>query len=527
MFENTKTQDNTKIVQNLKLFDLPLSLVFNDKKYTYAEYNSVANSITIENITDFVDKRGTLNLGSTVLADIHLLKNDSKYIVHTGSVFSRPDIHFLTNAHVTVSAEFKSIPLPVEDVLDLQPGSLIKSTQSIEDDDLLEMRVEDKIFAYANAATINDNYACVFSKILFDKKSINKLSRNEKPSVQLRPVFAKQTRTMYEVLSFEVDSVIEFDKTISNPIEIVSLGNTILAHVIVVNRKICFRVQQIKNSQNSNNQLVVSETPEKSDIELNFDFNKVAVIIKKYIDQLLNSQQAQPIPQSNLKNYKDLNTLLKSINTEDIAYLIKNEHPQLISYILSLLSTEKSRLVLELIDPSIQYDIIERLVLQKPVDAVIKKHVFEKLLKKMQNTYISNTYKASGINDAVSLLKNVDKMVEKQIIENIEVNNPDLAVEIQDQLFKFEDIIKLNDEATIYLLYELDIQDLASALIGSDKSIKNHFINLLSEKEKAKLFEAITQNSAISNDEVIKAQKQMINMLRILEQQGKIELPRS
>lgn len=73
----------------------------------------------------------------------------------------------------------------------------------------------------------------------------------------------------------------------------------------------------------------------------------------------------------------------------------------------------------------------------------------------------------------VDLLGRVDRTTERLIIEQLSETHPELADEVKNMMFTFEDVIQLDDRAVQTLLREVDGKDLATALKGVGPDVRD------------------------------------------------------
>jgi len=73
-------------------------------------------------------------------------------------------------------------------------------------------------------------------------------------------------------------------------------------------------------------------------------------------------------------------------------------------------------------------------------------------------------------------LNNVDRGTEKYIMETLEVEDTDLAEEIKKRMFVFEDILTLDNRSIQRFLREVDNNQLAIALKGTNDEVKNKIL---------------------------------------------------
>ena len=86
-------------------------------------------------------------------------------------------------------------------------------------------------------------------------------------------------------------------------------------------------------------------------------------------------------------------------------------------------------------------------------------------------------------------------------MENLEIEEPELADEIRKKMFVFEDILLLDDRAIQRVLREVDNNDLAIALKGANEQVQNAIFNNLS-KRMAMTFCGLRIDSGVEEEQV-------------------------
>lgn len=87
-----------------------------------------------------------------------------------------------------------------------------------------------------------------------------------------------------------------------------------------------------------------------------------------------------------------------------------------------------------------------------------------------------------GVDAIVEILNTVDRGTEKHIMESMEIEDPELADEIRKKMFVFEDILSLDDRSVQRVLREVDNNELAIALKGSNEEVQNLIFSNLSKR---------------------------------------------
>lgn len=233
-----------------------------------------------------------------------------------------------------------------------------------------------------------------------------------------------------------------------------------------------------------------------------------------------------------------INRLTSSLQTKPFDFIrrtdpvhltnfIQNEHPQTIALILSYLDPQKAAHILSALPHEIQADVAKRIATMDRTSPEILREV-ERVLERKLSTLASEDFtSAGGIDAVVAILNNADRSTERNIIEALEEDDPDLAEEIKKKMFVFEDIITLDDRSIQKVLRHVDTNDLAKALKAVDPEVQDKVFRNMSKRAAQMLKEDMEYMGPIRLKDVEEAQQKIVNIIRKLEEQGEIVLSRN
>ena len=218
------------------------------------------------------------------------------------------------------------------------------------------------------------------------------------------------------------------------------------------------------------------------------------------------------------------------IRRTDPAHLlnfVQQEYPQTISLILAYLEPQKAATILQNLPAEIQPEVSKRLATMDRTSPEVLREV-ERVLEKKLSTLSSEDYTAAGgVDSIVEILNLVDRSSEKQIIESLEEDDPDLAEEIKKRMFVFEDIVMLDDRAIQKVLREVDTQELAKALKSVDTEVQDKIFHNMSKRAASMLKEDMEFMGPVRLKDVEEAQQKIVSTIRRLEDAGEIVIARS
>ncbi|NLO89028.1 MAG: flagellar motor switch protein FliG [Clostridia bacterium] len=217
---------------------------------------------------------------------------------------------------------------------------------------------------------------------------------------------------------------------------------------------------------------------------------------------------------------------LRKTDPKHLVNFIGNEHPQTIALILSYLDPEQAALVLSELPQETQAEIAKRIANMETTSPEIIKEV-EAVLERKLSTFVGERFTfAGGIQTVVDILNKVDRGTERTIIETLEQDDPELADEIRNRLFVFEDINILDDMAIRRVLREIDMKDLAKALKGASDELLNRILRNMSKRAGEMLQEEMEFLGPVRLREVEEAQQSIVQIIRRLDEAGEIIISR-
>jgi flagellar motor switch protein FliG len=218
------------------------------------------------------------------------------------------------------------------------------------------------------------------------------------------------------------------------------------------------------------------------------------------------------------------------IRRTDPAHLlnfIQQEHPQTMSLILAYLEPSKASVIIQNLPTEVQTDVARRIATMDRTSPEVLREV-ERVLEKKLSSLSSEDYTAAGgVESIVEILNLVDRTSEKQIIEALEGEDPELAEEIKKRMFVFEDIVTLDDRGIQKVLREVDSAELAKALKSVDEEVRDKIFRNMSKRAAGMLKEDMEFMGPIRVKDVEEAQQKIVSIIRKLEEAGEIIISRS
>lgn len=219
-------------------------------------------------------------------------------------------------------------------------------------------------------------------------------------------------------------------------------------------------------------------------------------------------------------------TFVRHSDPKQLVNMISGEHPQTIALILSYLDADQAALVLSDLPEHNRADIARRIAVMERTSPEILKEVEKVLKEKMSTVFQQDFTQAGGIDTVVNVLNQVDRGTEKLILEELEKEDAELADEIRQRMFIFEDVITLDDASIQRVVREVDSKELAKALKGASEEVKDRIFRNISKRAAEMLREDLDFMGPVRLREVEEAQQNIVGIIRRLDEAGEIIISR-
>ena len=217
---------------------------------------------------------------------------------------------------------------------------------------------------------------------------------------------------------------------------------------------------------------------------------------------------------------------VRKTDASQLLNFIQDEHPQTIALILSYLSASQAAAIIASLAPQKQADVAKRIAQMDRTSPDVIKEV-EKVLERKLASLVNQDYTiVGGVDSVVEVLNTVDRGTEKHIMENLEIEEPELADEIRKKMFVFEDILMLDDRSIQRVLREVENSELAVALKNANEEVQNVIFNNMSTRLVDMIKEDMEYMGPVRLKDVEEAQQKIVNIIRKLEDSAEIVISR-
>src|SRR5688572_10033938 len=216
---------------------------------------------------------------------------------------------------------------------------------------------------------------------------------------------------------------------------------------------------------------------------------------------------------------------LKWMDSRQVAELIRQEHPQIISIVLAYLDADQSAEVMAQFPDWLRADIIMRIATLDGIQPSALHELDEVIEKQFAGkTGALKTSVIGGIKTAAQIMNYMDSSQESALIDNIRKVDDQLGGKIQDLMFVFGDLVEIDDRGMQEVLRAVPGEKLLLAMKGADDELKAKIFKNMSQRAAEMLKDDLESRGPVRLSEVEGAQKEILASVRKMSEAGTIQL---
>lgn len=215
---------------------------------------------------------------------------------------------------------------------------------------------------------------------------------------------------------------------------------------------------------------------------------------------------------------------LKWMDARAVAELARFEHPQVTAIILSYLDSDHAAATLQYLPEDVRPELMMRIAALDGVQPEAMRELNDLLEAQLQGGKQGQAAAFGGIKCAAEILNFVDSSIGAEISEKISEADQQLAEEIQELMFTFENLGEVDDRGMQTLLRDVSTDNLVLALKAADDAVKDKIFNNMSSRAADMLKDDLEAKGPVKLSEVEGAQKEILTVARRLADEGQISL---
>jgi flagellar motor switch protein FliG len=212
---------------------------------------------------------------------------------------------------------------------------------------------------------------------------------------------------------------------------------------------------------------------------------------------------------------------LHEMDAKVLAQFLQDEHPQTVAFILAHLYPAHAGEVFSLLPEDKQPEIAHRIThLGSTSPGAIEEvsKVLRNEVRQVQGKQVG------GVRPVAEILNFVDSATEERVMTGLNDFEPELADSIRQLMFTFDDLSKVDDQSMQVMVREVEKDKWVMAMRTASPNLKKKIFGNMSERAGALLKEEIEGMGPVRLRDVETAQREIIDIARRLEGEGKVFL---
>jgi flagellar motor switch protein FliG len=215
---------------------------------------------------------------------------------------------------------------------------------------------------------------------------------------------------------------------------------------------------------------------------------------------------------------------LQKADPQQLSRFIQSEHPQTIALVLAHMDMQNAASLLASLPVELQAEVVTRMANLEQISPEIVTKISGVLAQKLQSLGEVSRESRGGLRAVAELINRLETKASSAILEKMESDNPDLALNIRNLMFVFDDVLLIDDMGMREIVQRVDKKTLTLALKGTGEELKNQFFRNMSKRAVEMLREDMEVLGPVKIRDVEIAQQEIIMIIRKLDEDGVLSL---
>lgn len=207
-----------------------------------------------------------------------------------------------------------------------------------------------------------------------------------------------------------------------------------------------------------------------------------------------------------------------------LAGLLRNEDPQLVAALLSQLPSESSANLLEKLPEEMRPAVLTRMGALRSIPGDLVAEIADAIAAELPDTNLTDTIEVDGIAQSAQVVRSLSKETCELLLGDVEADNEELAKEIRQAMYSFEDLNALDARGMRELLKSVPGDRLTLALKTASSDIATLIYSGMSKRAADRLREDLGLLGSVRLSDVEEAQQEIVDIALRLQSEGQLSL---
>ena len=215
---------------------------------------------------------------------------------------------------------------------------------------------------------------------------------------------------------------------------------------------------------------------------------------------------------------------LRWMDARSIGEMIREEHPQVVAIILSVLEYDVAADVLNFLPKENRPEIMQRVASLETVQPSAMEELEGIMTQQFSSSSSAKSSSFGGVSTAAKIMNFTKVDLETSIMSGVTNLDEGLAMKIQDSMFTFDNLSGVDNRSVQVLMRNIEQDMLMTALKGADEVVKDKFLDNMSQRAKIMFLDDMEAKGPIRITDVEDAQKSIMRLARKLSDSGDLVL---
>jgi flagellar motor switch protein FliG len=214
-------------------------------------------------------------------------------------------------------------------------------------------------------------------------------------------------------------------------------------------------------------------------------------------------------------------SFLGKVDPKQLGNFLKDESPQTIAIVLSHMDASSAAETLNTLNDAKKVQVTLQMATIKDVSPDII-HTISNVLEDKLDLFSSSTIELGGIKVAADMLNRTGSAITKTILDSMQDKDAKVTKSIKENMFVFEDLLTLEDQAIQKIISNIDTPALCKALKNTQADIFEKFTSNMSARAKARFDEELEMITKVKLKEMEEAQRIILDRTQEMLDNGEI-----
>lgn len=204
-----------------------------------------------------------------------------------------------------------------------------------------------------------------------------------------------------------------------------------------------------------------------------------------------------------------------------LATALQKETPRTMALVLKQLPMESASRVLELLSTDQRQQVFMLMAIKSTVHPAVTQNVLQAVAKVCKATDLAEVgQQDERLKTLIGILQMVERDERMRLMEALAEQDEELAAQIDENLYDYSDVLRIQDRSVQKLLTQLELKVVATALKTAPADIVEKVMKNLSERVRATLNEEMELLNFVSPSKVEQARREIANVIRQQDRDG-------